>query len=134
MSRTSGSVLQVDGSWYARVTFRDETGRRKERRKKATSWQEAKGYRDDLLLELKEHGVAAAGSDKVTFQELSEARLSNDLVARLLGHTQSRMTFRYTNLTETTAKRAAELLTGRQEGKQGPRKLRPRVRLVVSFL
>jgi integrase len=41
---------------------------------------------------------------------LAEAGMSNDLIARLLGHSQIKTTYRYLNITEDTAKRAIELL------------------------
>jgi integrase len=41
---------------------------------------------------------------------LSEAGMTSDLIARLLGHSQTKTTYRYVNITEETAKRAVELL------------------------
>src|SRR5262249_25855209 len=69
----TGSVLQLaDGTWWGRITFKDETGKRRERRKRAINKTDAKDKRDDLLLELKKHGVVAAGNDRVTFEELAD--------------------------------------------------------------
>lgn len=41
---------------------------------------------------------------------LAEAGMSSDLIARLLGHSQQRTTYRYLNITEETARKAVELL------------------------
>lgn len=43
---------------------------------------------------------------------LAEAGMSSDLIARLLGHTQTKTTYRYLNITEETARKAVELLEG----------------------
>ncbi len=43
---------------------------------------------------------------------LSEAGMSSELIARLLGHSQVKTTYRYLNVTEETARRAVEILKG----------------------
>jgi hypothetical protein len=43
MGRTrTGSIVYKDGSWYARIIFRDEAGKRREKLKRADSRSDAR--------------------------------------------------------------------------------------------
>lgn len=69
----TGSVFQLkNGTWWARVSFKDELGIRRERWRRAENKTDAKDKRDGLLADLREHGPLAMASDRVSFAELAE--------------------------------------------------------------
>jgi integrase len=69
--RTGALLQDADGNWWARVRYTDEIGRRREKRRRALNKTDAKEKRDDLLAEIKQHGVLAFASDRITFEELA---------------------------------------------------------------
>lgn len=78
----TGSVFQLkDGTWWARVTYIDELGRRREKRRRARNITDAKSKRDVLLEEIKEHGPLVFGNDRLTFEELAVYYEASYLVA-----------------------------------------------------
>jgi integrase len=69
----TGSIFQrPDGSWWARVTFKDETGKRREKKRRAANITEAKKLRNALLRELEDHGAVTLLADRMTFAQLAD--------------------------------------------------------------
>jgi integrase len=73
MPRTrTGAIYEDDwGRWWARVRYTDDLGRRREKRKLGLNKTDAKEKRDELLSEIKQHGVAVVGNDRMTFEDLA---------------------------------------------------------------
>lgn len=68
--RTGAIFEDKRGRWWARVRYTDELGIRHERKRLGSNKTDAKNKRDELLIELKQHGTATVTSDKVTFADL----------------------------------------------------------------
>lgn len=69
--RTGVVFEDENGRWWARVRYTDELGRRREKRKLGRNKTDANDKRNDLLAELKKEGVAAAGNDRMSFEDLA---------------------------------------------------------------
>lgn len=61
----------IDGQLYARVVYRDESGKRVERHYKAESKTHAREIHQQKLRELSEHGQQMLDTDRMTFAELA---------------------------------------------------------------
>lgn len=70
--RTGSWFQRKDGSWWARVTYTDETGKRRERVKKAESKSHAKRLAGDLVTEVESHGGKLPEGSRMTFGELAD--------------------------------------------------------------
>lgn len=78
----SGNPIKVKVSkWFARVTFIDQAGKRKDRLRAATSKTNAKELIKDMLQELKDDGDAALDHADLTFRNLADYYEKNYLVA-----------------------------------------------------
>lgn len=62
----------IDGQLYARVVYRDETGKRVERHYKADSKTEAREIYQRKLRELKDHGQRMLETERMTFAKLAQ--------------------------------------------------------------
>lgn len=70
-SRT-GSIYQRDGVMYARITFIDQSGKRKQKWKRADSRTHAKDLIKQMLRDLDDHGPEVFDHERITFAELAE--------------------------------------------------------------
>jgi len=68
----SGSIRNRKGSLYARVTFFDDNGKRKEKWRRADSRTHAKELLNDMLRDLEDHGPEVFDIEKITFSDLAE--------------------------------------------------------------
>ena len=81
-SKTGSPSRRNDGSWWARVTYLDETtGKRKERRKRAKNKTDAKELVKQMLKELDEQGSKSLEAASMTFIDLAEYYKENYLLA-----------------------------------------------------
>lgn len=73
MGRTrTGSIVQKDETWYARLIFRDETGKRRERLRRADNRSDAREKAKELVREFEQHGERALDGSRLGFGELAE--------------------------------------------------------------
>ena len=73
MGRTrTGSIVCKDGSWYARIIFRDEAGKRREKLKRADSRSDARQKAKELVRELEQYGEKALNGNRLTFEQLAD--------------------------------------------------------------
>ncbi len=57
MGRTrTGSIVQKEETWYGRLLFRDETGKRRERLRRADNRSDARENAKELVREFEQHG------------------------------------------------------------------------------
>src|SRR5215510_10861389 len=76
----SGSVRRRDGSIYARISFTDDEGHRREVWRKAENKTQAKALINDLLRTLDDHGERALEGANMTFKDLADEYQRNALV------------------------------------------------------
>lgn len=71
--KTSDKYIKIiDGTYWARVTYIDQTGKRRELKRRADNKTHAKDLARQLLLELEQHGPASLGSAQMTFAQLAD--------------------------------------------------------------
>ena len=68
----SGSIRKRDGALYARVTFLDTKGKRKEKWKRADNRTHAKELINQMLRELDDFGEESLEGDKISFADLAD--------------------------------------------------------------
>lgn len=68
----SGSIRKRDGVLYARVTFFDDNGKRREKWKRADSRSDAKELIKGMIRDLDDHGADVFDRERITFAELAE--------------------------------------------------------------
>lgn len=76
----SGSVRRRNGSIYARISFTDHEGHRREVWRKADNKTHAKALINDLLRTLDDHGERALQGANMTFKDLADDYESNALI------------------------------------------------------
>lgn len=80
MPRTkTGSIRQDKGGIYARITYTDKDGRRRDKRRKAFSRTHARQLIKEMLAELETRGEAALDYARMTFAQLAKHYLDNYL-------------------------------------------------------
>jgi integrase len=72
MRERCGYVFQDKGKWYARVTVRDNLGKRRNVKRTAKSKSEAKTILRALLNEIEKDGLKSIDFAKLTFNDLAE--------------------------------------------------------------
>src|SRR5262249_15416262 len=72
MRERTGSISTRKGVLYARVSYVDATGKRKEITRKAESRADARRIIDELHARLDQHGADAAQNDRATVAEVIE--------------------------------------------------------------
>jgi integrase len=73
MGRTrTGSIVQKDKTWYGRLIFRDETGKRRERLRRADNRSDAREKAKELVREFEQHGERALDGSHLNFAQLAE--------------------------------------------------------------
>lgn len=70
--KTNGYTYEENGKWYARFTFTDSTGRRRNIKRRAGSKSQAREVLRRLLLELDTHGSKSVQSSNMTFNDLAD--------------------------------------------------------------
>ncbi len=68
----SGYVFEKDGRWYARLTFTNERGKRKDIKRLAGNKTEAKKLLASLLRELEDSGSKMVEASRMTFKQLAD--------------------------------------------------------------
>lgn len=68
----SGYVFEKDGRWYARLTFTNEQGKRKDIKRLAGNKTEAKRLLTSLLRELENSGSKTVEASRMTFKHLAD--------------------------------------------------------------
>ncbi len=69
----NGYVFEDKGKWFARLTFTDLTGRRRNIKRTAKSETEAKKILKSISRELENEGEQAFDTTNVTFKDLAES-------------------------------------------------------------
>ena len=72
MRQRTGYLYKEGNSWVARVTFTDETGKRRNVKRYRPTKTEARNERDKLLRELSARGEAFLDGDKLTFGQVAD--------------------------------------------------------------
>ena len=72
MRQRTGYLYKEGNSWVARVTFTDETGKRRNVKRYRPTKTEARNERDKLLRELTARGDTFLDGDKLTFGQVAE--------------------------------------------------------------
>lgn len=62
----------INGVYWARVTYIDQTGKRRELKRRAENKSHAKDLARQLLLELEQHGPTSLGSAQMNFSQLAD--------------------------------------------------------------
>lgn len=75
-----GSIKVVEGKIYARVSWIDETGKKKEVTRRAANRTEAHAIKRQLIQEIAEHGTDILKGDTMTFAQLADFYKANYLV------------------------------------------------------
>ncbi|MBL8194958.1 MAG: hypothetical protein JNM06_14265, partial [Blastocatellia bacterium] len=71
--KTSDKYIKIiDGTYWTRVTYIDQTGKRRELKRRADNKTHAKDLARQLLLELEQHGPASLGSAQMNFSQLAD--------------------------------------------------------------
>lgn len=65
-------VKIIDGAYWARITYIDQQGKRRELKRRADNKTHAKELARQLLLELEQHGPASLGSAQMNFAQLAD--------------------------------------------------------------
>jgi integrase len=68
----SGYIGQENGKWFARVTFTDAYGRRRNIKRKTETENEAKGLLKKLLRQVDDEGEKFFDAEKITFNDLAD--------------------------------------------------------------
>jgi integrase len=68
----SGYVFEKNGNWYARLTFTNEQGKRKDIKRLAVNKTEAKKLLKSLLHELEDKGSKTVEASRMTFNHLAD--------------------------------------------------------------
>jgi len=68
----SGSIRKRGDVYYARVTYVDDTGRRRDKEKRANNKSHARRLIKDMLRELDDYGTQVFENGKTTFAELAD--------------------------------------------------------------
>ncbi|MGA9998415.1 MAG: phage integrase SAM-like domain-containing protein, partial [Pyrinomonadaceae bacterium] len=69
----SGYIFQnKQGAWYARTTITDETGKRRNIKRRAKDKQDAKKILKSILQEVEDEGSKVADSSKMIFSDLAD--------------------------------------------------------------
>lgn len=72
MRQRTGYLYKEGNSWVARVTFTDETGKRRNKKKYKPTKTEARNERDKMLRDIAERGDAFIDGDKLTFKQVAD--------------------------------------------------------------
>lgn len=73
MGKTKDKYIKViNGQYWARITYIDKLGKRRELKRKAENKTHAKQLVQDLLFEIRQHGVDSFESANMTFFELAD--------------------------------------------------------------
>lgn len=75
-----GSIVLKGKSLFARITFIDESGVRRQRWRKAESKSHARTLIKNMLRDLEQHGEAALEGDRVLFREFAERFKKSQLI------------------------------------------------------
>ncbi|MGA9768363.1 MAG: site-specific integrase [Blastocatellia bacterium] len=78
-----GYYVERDGKIYARVTYTDESGKRRQVWRKAESKSDAKDIADELIRELDDYGDTVLASDRMTLAQYLDQWLKNAAKPRL---------------------------------------------------
>lgn len=78
---TSEKIRERRGGVFARVTFVDDDGRRREIERRARNRSDAKEIIKDMLRDLEDHGAELLGSAQMTFNDLASHYEKNYLTA-----------------------------------------------------
>lgn len=68
----AGSIYNRDGVIYARITFTDASGKRKQKWKRADNRSHARELIKQMLRDLDDRGPEVFDSEKMTFNDLAE--------------------------------------------------------------
>jgi integrase len=68
----TGSIIKLNGRFYARVTFTDSSGKRHDLRRRAIDRKEAKKIIKEILTDLETKGEKVVEVSKMTFNDLAE--------------------------------------------------------------
>lgn len=74
-----GSIKLIKGVLYARVCWIDESGKRKEKSKKAESKTQARQFIKQMLRELDDYGTKSLEYESLTFEHLADFYQENNL-------------------------------------------------------
>lgn len=77
----AGSIVHKDGSWYGRLIFRDEAGKRREKLRRANNRSDAREKAKELVREFEDHGERALDGSRLTFAQLAEFHRTTYLTA-----------------------------------------------------
>jgi integrase len=77
----SGSIRKRDGVLYARITYFDDNGKRREKWKRAESRSDAKDLVKDMLRDLDDRGPEFFDYERITFAELAEHYKNTFIIA-----------------------------------------------------
>lgn len=72
MKEKSGYIFEENGKWYARVTFTDSHGKRRNIKRTAESKSKAKQKLKEILRQLEDEGESAIVSERMTFADLAD--------------------------------------------------------------
>ncbi|MBI4854295.1 MAG: site-specific integrase [Acidobacteria bacterium] len=75
----SGYTFQVDGRWYARFDYTDDSGKRRNVKRRGENRTHAKELLKQLLREFEERGARSVENDRMIFAELAEHYRENYL-------------------------------------------------------
>lgn len=84
-----GYYVERNGKIYARVTYTDESGKRRQVWRKAESKSDAKDIADGLIRELDEYGDTVLTSDQMTLSQYLDQWLKTAAKPRLSPRTYS---------------------------------------------
>lgn len=76
-----GSIKTIKGNLYARLQYIDETGKRREKLRRADNRTTARRLIKEMSKELENHGEETLQSDKMTFREIAAKYEKAKLVA-----------------------------------------------------
>ncbi len=77
----TGSIHLKDGNWYGRIIYRDETGKRREKIRRAENKSDAREKAKELVRELEDHGVRCLYGSRMNVAQLVAHYESNYLMA-----------------------------------------------------
>lgn len=68
----SGSIWKHEGHLFARITYTDETGKRRDKKRKALSRTHARQLIKEMLREIEDRGEASLDTSRLTFAHLAK--------------------------------------------------------------
>src|SRR5437016_2886409 len=75
-----GTTVKRDGVLYARVQWTDETGKRRQKEKRATSLSHAHTLIEQMKREMDDYGPQSLENDRMTFAQLADYYDKNYLI------------------------------------------------------